>query len=188
MTAGTLIRALLLFLFLTLPAVAAGQGAAGGEARTFPLPQHGKLILAMPASWQQDVRQPRANLPPTITLTPRQGDEFKILITPIWSPQKDPTFNRPDKVKRLVENDLSGMLPGAVEQNVPLRQFTGTSGTGYYFQVTDKAPAPGDFPYAVRAGIGVGDLLLSVTVLSRQKNAKAVAATIDMLRGARQVD
>jgi hypothetical protein len=79
------------------------------------------------------------------------------------------------------------MLPGAVEQQVVIQEFKGVYGTGYYFLVTDKAPKPGEYPYAVRAGVGVGDLLLSVTVLSRLKNSEGITSTIKALQKARQM-
>lgn len=163
---------------------------SGGEidiqSRSFVLPQHGKLILNVPNTWKQEVRQPPKNLPPTIILTPDQGDEFKVMITALWSPKKDPTFNKPKAVKRLIDNDLRQMLPGAVEKQVSVQEFNGIDGTGYYFLVTDKAPKPGEYPYAIRAGIGVGDLLLSVTVLCRSKDTIGITRTIKSLEKAEQ--
>jgi hypothetical protein len=108
---------------------------------------------------------------PTIILTPSQGDEFQVLITPLWSPDKNLTFNKEDNVRTLVQNDLKEMPAGAVEKQVSLQKFKGINGTGYHFLVTDKAPKAGDYSYAVRAGVGVGDLLLSVTILSRTKDS-----------------
>ncbi len=98
----------------------------------------------------------------------RSGDNYKTLITVLWSPKKDSTFNKSDAVKRMIDNDLQDMLPGAVEKEVSVQSFKGIDETGYYFLVTDKAPKPGEYPHAVRAGVGVGDLLLSVTVLCRR--------------------
>lgn len=85
-------------------------------ASDFPVPQHGKLSMNVPATWKHDVRQPPGNIPPTITLTPTQGDDFKTLITVLWSPKKDATFNKSEAVKHIIDNDLQEMLPGAVEK------------------------------------------------------------------------
>ena len=86
----------------------------------------------------------------------------------------------------MMENNLRKMLPSAVEQQANIQEVNGTDGKGYYFLLTDKAPKPGEYPYAVRAGIGVGDLLLSVTILSRSKNSEGITATIKALQEARQ--
>ena len=102
---------------------------------------------------------------PHLTFFPGQGDEFEVLITPLWNSRKDQSFNKPENVKTLIDKDLSSMLPGAVETEVPVQQFKRADGIGYYFLVTDRAPKPGEYPYVVRAVVGVDDLLLSVTIL-----------------------
>ncbi len=185
-TARRTILSILLCLCLPLAFFAAEQSASGDQRRSFALPQGGTLILSVPSAWKQMVRQTTGHLPPTITLSPESGDEFKVLISPLGSPKKDPGFNKPGKVRSLIENDLRGMLPGAVEEKVVIHEFKGVYGTGYYFLVTDKAPKPGEYPYAVRAGVGVGDHLLSVTVLSRLKNSEGITSTIKALQEARQ--
>ena len=154
------------------------------EKRNFKIPQHGELILSVPSSWEQNIRQPSNELPPTITFSPDKGDEFKVLITALWSPKKDKDFNKSQNIKRLIENDLRGMLPRAVEKDVEIKKITGVDGEGFYFLVTDKTPEPDGYPYAIRAGVGVGDLLLSVTVLSRDKTSIGITATIAALKKA----
>lgn len=171
--------------------VAAGiSGAEGtgtvGQASVFPVPQHGKLAMHIPAGWKHGLRQPPGNIPPTITLVPASGDEFKTLITVLWSPKQDAGFNKPDALKRLIADDLRDMLPGAVEKDVSVQDFKGQDASGYYFLVTDKAPKPGEYPYAVRAVTGVGDLLLSVTVLCRAKDSVGITETIKALETATQ--
>jgi hypothetical protein len=94
--ARTIIMAIFLVMCLPMASIATEQSASTNQRRTFALPQHGALILGVPNSWKQNVRQPPGDLPPTITLSPEKGDEFKVLITPLWSPKKDPTFNKPD--------------------------------------------------------------------------------------------
>jgi hypothetical protein len=76
------------------------------------------------------------------------------------------------------------MLPSAVEREMPLEEIRGKYGAGYHFLVTDKAPRPGEYPYAMRAGIGVGDLMLSVTVLCRTRDSEGLRQTLRALRGA----
>jgi len=178
-----------IFLCMCLPwaSFAGEQSASGNQRRSFTLPQHGTLTLGVPTTWKQTVRQPPGDLPPTLTFSPDKGDGFKVLITPLWSPNKDPNFNKPDKVRSLIDNELKGMLPSAVEQEVVIQEFKGVYGTGYYFLVTDKAPKPGEYPYVVRAGAGIGDLLLSVTVLCRSKKSEGIISTIKAIQEARQM-
>lgn len=182
-----MITTIFLFLCLTTAFLTAAQNASADQRHSFELPEHGKLILVVPDTWKQAVRQPSGDLPPTITLSPATEDEFQILITPLWSLKKDPTFNQPAKVRNLIDNDLRVMSSSAVEKQVVLQEFKGDYGIGYYFLLTDKAPRPGAFPYVVRAGVAVGDLLLSVTVLCRSKTSEGFLTIIKALQKARQI-
>jgi len=164
----------------------AADPPAKTEPRSFTIPQHGKLILNLPADWKREVREPSEDAPPTIVLSQRESDDFQVLITPLWSPTNNPSFNTPKEVKRLMEGDLKEMLTTAVEKKVKLLEFKAREGTGYHFLVTDKAPKPGEYPHAVRAGVGVGDLLLSVTILCRSKDSPAITSTIAALAEAEQ--
>jgi hypothetical protein len=160
----------------------AGPEIAGRE---YPLPDHGSLQLQIPTSWRHDVRQPPDRLPPTITLRPAEGRQFEFLITPLWSPKSDKGFNRIDKVRALVDGDRRGLAPSAVEKELVLESIEGPEAHGYYFVATDKAPKPGEFEFVIRAGIGVGDLLLSATILSHEKGSEAVQEALSALRQAR---
>jgi len=154
--------------------------------RSFPLPQHGNLILSVPESWDHEIMQPPGDLPPTIVLTPRQGDDFKVLITPIWSLKSEPVAVSPQAIQALISDNRTRMLPTAVERDVPIQELQGRQGTGYYFLVTDKAPGT-SYPYAVSAGIAVGDLLLVTTILARTRDSEGIRQTIKALQGAVQI-
>ena len=185
--ARSITTAIPLYVCVALTDLAGEPESSKDQPRSFALPQHGALILNVPGTWKQTVRQPPGNRPLTISFTPAQGDEFEVLITPLWSQQNDPAFNKPAMVKRVIDGDLGEMLPGAVEKEVPVQEFKSAYGTGYYFLVTDKAPKPGEYPHAVRAGVGVGDLLLSVTILCRSKDTEGITSTIKALQEATQV-
>jgi hypothetical protein len=156
------------------------------KPRSYSIPRHGKLILNLPDSWKQHIDRSHKDLPSTIELTPNKGDEFIVLITPLYGAPASPDFNKPPGLKRLITGDLEQMLPSAVEKEIAIQEFKGVDSAGYYFFVTDKAPKPGDYPFAVRAIAGVGDLLLSVTVLCRTKDSAAITATVKALQEVRQ--
>lgn len=52
--------------------------------------------------------------------------------------------------------------------------------------VTDKAPDPGEYRYMTHGAIGVGNLLLSTTILHRVKESESVKDALFMLREAKQ--
>jgi len=159
---------------------------SGTEPYSFAVPQHGSLILPIQASWISAVEKSPKRLPPTLVLRPGKGEAFELMITPLWSPTNDVNFNRPDNLKKYINAGLSQMLPSAVEKDVAIQEFSAVDGPGYYFIVTDKAPGPGEFPLAMFATVGVGDLLLSVTLLFRDKESAEMTSTLKMLQGIRQ--
>lgn len=172
---------------MSAPAAAPAPPAADTvRPRSFPVPQHGNLVLGVPESWDHEITQPPGELPPTIELTPRQGDEFRFMITPFWSMNGKEEINNPQGAKRLVSERLTSMLPTAVEKDVKIEEFQGKQGVGYYFLVTDRDPGP-TFPYAVAASVGVGDFLLHVTILSRSRDSEAIRQAIRALQGAVQI-
>lgn len=154
--------------------------------RSFKVPQHGKLILKVPTQWQQEIKPSIDDRPPTFIFSPQNDDEFKILITPFWSPNNNPNFNKDVAVRQYIDDELKEFMLRAVETQVSINEIKGIDTTGYYFLVTDKAPKPGEYPYAVRAKIGVGNLLLHVTILCREKNSKSISHIIQTLQTAHQ--
>ena len=166
--------------------VAPPAPADAAERRSFPVPQHGDLVLSVPASWDHEIQQPPGNLPPTFVLTPRQGDDFQVLITPMWSFKNEPGFNSPQEIRGVIEANRVRMLPTAVERDVPLEQIQGKQGAGYYFFVTDKDPGTG-YLHMVSLGIGVGDLVVITTILSRTRDSEGIRQTLKALQGAVQI-
>ncbi len=163
-----------------------GKAPKQTSPREFTIPGHGVLVLDVPHSWAQDVRQPPKELPPTIVLRPEKGDEFQLLITALWSPTKDKDFNAPQKVKQLVSSDAKAMASSAVEKELVVQEIKRTTGSAFYFLATDKAPKPGEYPYAIRAGIAVDDLLLRATLLSRNKDSEVVKTVLNIFSTARK--
>jgi hypothetical protein len=161
--------------------------AVGPEAiRKYPIPEHGTLELNVPTSWKGEVHKPQENMPPTIIFNPAKGNDFQVMITLLWVKTGEQGSNSPEKVKTLVEKDGHKLLPNTVETKIVLQEIKGINNTGYYFSVTDKAPNPGEYRYMTRGAIGVGDLLLTVTILHRVRDSQSAKDALSMLREARQ--
>ncbi len=56
----------------------------------------------------------------------------------------------------------------------------------FYYIATDKTSKKGEYKYLLRAGVRVGDLLLSVTLLSHKKDSQAFKDGLHLLGEARQ--
>ena len=154
--------------------------------RRFPIPGHGVLELNVPNPWKAQVHKPQENMPPTIILKPASGDDFQVSGTVRWSKKGEASFNSSDKVQILVEKDGQKLLGKTVESKIVLQKLRGTNSIGYYFSVTDKAPDPGEYRYMTEGKIGVGNLLLSVTILHRVEDSQSVQDALFLLREAKQ--
>jgi hypothetical protein len=108
---------IIMLLAFALMATAAEKTAE----RRYPLPGHGVLKMKVPAAWKDEVKQQDNNkMPPTITLTPSSGDQFKIFITPFWKESEDAPDINDYIVHRMVERGAEANQPKAVEKNLKL--------------------------------------------------------------------
>ena len=109
-----------------------------------------------------------------------------VLITALWSPTQDSSFNSSARVRALVEETAVKLSPQAVERAIPIHEIHGTAGRGYYFSATDKAPGPDEYKYLTQGALAVDDLLLTFTVLTNEANSAVVNDALDVVRSARR--
>jgi hypothetical protein len=96
-------------LFVTLYFAWTISSAEEPASLTFNLPGHGKLLLAVPASWNSEVHPRAGEVPPTLELSQKSGASFHVLLTPLWTPGSDTPFPTDEAT---VKNAL-GMLLAA---------------------------------------------------------------------------
>ena len=156
-------------------------------ARSFPLPQMGRLELTIPSEWKDQVRQPPQGLPPTITLTPAVGNSCQVLITPLWAVGPGVVVPGREEIRKLVQGAADQAKPQAVEETIPLRELVGSFGSGYYFTATDKAPGPGEFKYMTQGAVRAGEIALMFTVLTNDGAESALSSSLEMLKSARHL-
>jgi len=175
---------------ITLIGVFLGTGnllAAEQKAiKKYPILEHGTLELNVPTSWKGKMHKPQENMPPTIIFDPAKGGDFEVMITVLWGKTGDQGFNSQDNVRTLVEKEGERLLPNTVETKIVLQEIRGVDHTGFYFIVTDKAPDSGEYRYMTHGAIGVGNLLLSATILHRVKESESVRDALSALREAKQ--
>ena len=153
--------------------------------RRYSLGDYGLFRIDIPSSWKDELSQPPKRTPPTISLTPKAGDPFQILITPIWGAKKEGL--KDEAIKELVQKSAERVKPQAVEKTLQLVELRGTSSRGYYFFVTDKAPKPDEYKYMTQGVLAVGDLIVTFTVLTNGNHEKVAKEALTMLREARHL-
>ncbi len=167
--------------------VAPGPASAKNITRRFNLPEHGVLEMSVPASWKEDVNQPKGGYPPTITLASKSGDRVQMIISPLWSMTQKKGFNDPSRMKKILERDGRDMLPGSNEASYEVKEIKRKDGNLFYFTLSKKDLKPGEYRYATRAQLGTGELLLSVAILTDSKDSHNLQVALDALKGARHV-
>jgi len=154
--------------------------------REFKVPGHGALVLDVPRAWAQYVKQASDDVPPTIVLRPRTGEEFKLLLTPLWSHKNERGFNSARNVKEFVAFSAKQLALQAVEKELVVEEIPREKGSAFYVFATDKKSKKGEPPFVIEGAIGVDDLLINVTLLFRNKESEAVDTAMNLFSTARK--
>jgi hypothetical protein len=160
--------------------------AADGARKTYPVPDKTKLELSVPTAWKDEVREGDRGMPPTIVFAPREGQTFQVLVTPIWRPRPDVPVPTGAQIRDSVQRVADQMKTQAVEKELPVIEFKGATGPGYYFSATDKAPAPNEFKYLTQGMLLVGELAVTFSILTNDGQEKVRDDALAMLKAATQ--
>jgi len=158
---------------------------AGSTPQQFRLPGHGILILNVPDTWRSNEKQSEAG-PPTIGLGAKSGAPFAVLITAVWGAAPEEAAPDDAKIRAAVASAAKSAEPQSVEGSLSLQDFQGTSGHGYYFKATDKAPPPGEFKYLCQGMIRTGAIALSFTILTNDGQEVTAKSALELIRTAVQ--
>ncbi len=160
------------------------KNASGNAIREYSLPDHGGLQLDVPASWNDELRQPPDRLPPTIVFSQERGAPFEILITTLWPGKSGSVLPKADELKQKVRETADQLKSQSVEKSIDVKELKKGTSLGYYFTLTDSAPKPGEFKYMTQGMMRVGDLLLVFTILTNDGQAKIIEEALTMLKSA----
>jgi len=149
--------------------------------RSFALPKHGTFELKIPASWNDSVAQRPGGQPPTITLSPKMGAQFQVLVTPMWSARPDMKSASPDELRTTVRRAADSAAQQSVEKSIAVKELKGSANIGYYFTATDRAPQPGEFKYLNQGMIAVNDLRVAFTILTNDGQEANVKEALSIL-------
>jgi len=175
-----ILAALLLFLCLS-DSVPAAQ-AAGSSSASFSMAPYGELQLTLPAGWKGRTKRSPRNLSPTIEISSTAGEEFVVLVTPVHpSTRQSVSAN----LKAATETAAQAAVAQSVEKKADIKPLKGEQTDGYYFSLTDSAPAPGEYKYMSQGLARIRELLVQFTILSNDPAQKIRDTALGMLRTAR---
>jgi len=179
----------LLILTASLVAATVSTAALAEETeieRSYPLPGHGVLIMKVPAAWHELVAQPNAAIPPTIKLTPASDTSFTYILTPLWPvPGMPENFGTPDHLRTLVGDYAKQVAGSTIEKKIDLKELTGTN-TIYYFNATHKDTKSGANKYMTQGAVRVGTLVVTFTLLTKEKDPALARQAMALLQTASQ--
>lgn len=177
-------RTLLLAILAGLsPAAAAASGPTAREWRAYSLPIGGALQLEVPATWKEEIRQKDRNLPPTVVLRPKRGQDLEILLTPMPA-QGGQLPAMADLEAGLIQLGMQH-LPTARQDSVTLQKLEGEQVNGRYFLLTEKKPPPDEYPSVIGGGLLTGPLVVSFTILLRDPDGDDTREALRILQSAR---
>ena len=162
-------------------ATSATSIAADGEKKAVALPDKSKLELAIPAGWQDELKEK------SIALSPREGAPFQVVLTPVARQKPGASADTAIQMRHNVQQAADKVKPSAMEPYLPVEPVTGAPGPGYYFSATDREPKPGEFKYLTRGMLLVGDVVVSFSILTNDKQEKARDQALAMLKSASHV-
>ncbi len=77
------------------------------------------------------------------------------------------------------------LLTQSVEKAVSLKEIHGDQSIGWYYALTDKSPAPGEFGYLVQGSFLTGEVLSVFTLLCPAADSPAIPQVIEVFTAAR---
>jgi hypothetical protein len=180
---GVLVAVLVVALLASSPAFA--EQARG---RTYVLPDHGVFQVSVPISWKDEIRQPPRRLPPTIAFTPAAGrPSFQVILMTLWPARPDIPYPSSFEIRQEVERFAARAQSQAVEATLEVKELRGTTGVGYYFAATDKAPAPDEYKFITQGMLRVGGLLVTFTILTNDGQVDVLNDAMAMITGAQHI-
>jgi hypothetical protein len=131
----------------------------------YSVPGHGSLQLEVPRDWRvasQSLKDPASV---ALHLRPASGDAFDVQVTTLWLDRAKSARKTPEQLKAEVQNGTAKLLKRAVEKEVRIEELRGAEVIGYYYSLTDRVPAPGEYKYMTQGMFVTGELLTIFTIL-----------------------
>ena len=168
----------------TLWLIAALAFAEPTTIRTFTIPAHGSLQLSTPQSWPVETRSAPNHSLPTIAFGPGEGATYQVLVTPLPPAHKGQPPLAAGALKKMVEHAADDARAQSIEKSLAVKEFKSGAHVGYYFSATDRAPRPDEFKYMTQGMFGLGDMLITFTILTNDGYESVVPAALTMIRNA----
>ena len=93
-----------------------------------------------------------------------------------------------DSIRQQVERSADEAKSQAAEKTIRVIEFAGSSGPGYYFSATDRAPKPGEYKFVTQGMLKVSDLVVTFTILTNDGQEQVSRDALSMLKSAVHIE
>ena len=133
------------------------------KLESFDLPEYGRLKILVPEVWNYRYTITDEFTPPILTFFMRDKNNVEIFQLNI-SILREESFLRNITSKyfihSLVYETGKKLLVLSKQSELALHEITGTSGKGYFFDLSDKNPKKGEYKFLNQGALAINKLLL----------------------------
>lgn len=140
------------------------------QTETLDLGSRGRLTIYLPGDWRIDTTNFARQ--GSMTISPRREDVNASCTLVITNPESADRYDTKARLKLRVEADCHGMAEGSVEKRAVAREFTLTSGYGFYCSFTDpelrgQPPQKGNYKVMSTGKIRyAADVIVEVSIMA----------------------
>ena len=153
-------------------------------ARSYPVPEHGRIEFKIPSSWKDQIQQLKGTLPPTITWSQQSGAAFRVMVTVGWQDQSAEARLTEAELKQRVDQTMALRESQAEEKQLSIQELKGPSAHGYYFSATDRAPKPGEHKHLTQGIVLVEELIVAFIIFTNDGQEGIAADALAAIRSA----
>ena len=158
---------------------------AGAEPKRFDMGPFGGLVLDVPSGWTAERQNSDEPGGFAFRVEPPPGTQLVLFITPIpVSETRDPASEARSLVSKQI---IDRLRPVAAETELTVSTLTGRETQAFYVSATDKTvtqPTAKDFKYVDQGAAALGQMMLTFTILTNDKDGAARAAAREVVRTA----
>jgi hypothetical protein len=155
--------------------------------RRFTVPGHGSLQLNVPKTWRIADKSLEDPASVTLRFLPGSGEAFHVQVTSLWLDAGKRAGKTPEQLRKDVQQAGEKSLGQALEKQLTLHPLRGAKAQGYYYTLTDRDPAPGEYKHLTQGMFLAGELFTIFTFLHHEPEIAAKAQALQMFAAAAHV-
>ncbi|MBN2366451.1 MAG: hypothetical protein JXL67_09800 [Calditrichaeota bacterium] len=140
-----------------------------------------KVKFVIPQGWKDKVEKKSGFSPYTVSLVDPKDKSSKLLVSMIPLDEQPADFKNQENIRKSLEIKGEQLLSSSVQDSLVIVEFSGINSPGYYYFLTDRAPKPGEYKHIYQGSIGVGEILVTFTLLTNNKDSEFIDQAFDLI-------